>query len=415
VGFDPADIYNDLDLHRRIVESTHDCIKVLDLEGRIIYLTPKGQELLGVCDLTTFLQRPWVDLWQSPWKEMAAAAIERAKAGQRAAFRGFCPTFAGTPKWWDVVVTPIAGPDGTVSALLGISRDVTTQKETLDALRDANVRMTEISSQLAHVAQLTMLGTLTASIAHELTQPLTAVMANARAARRLVGEPVPDIGQVTAALDDIVRDDQRASDIIEHFRRLLQRGQPAKELCDLNSTFDEVAAMVRGQALERGIALECQFDTATVVWADRVQLQQLALNLVVNAFDAVAAAPAAARRVTIRTRRQHTRSVAVSVENDGALVSAEHIGRLREPFYTTKTGGLGLGLAICRQILDAHRSELRAEPKPTGGMVFSFTLRSATRKAAAGADRVVRPAANEVAVPRGARALARARRQQGPT
>ena len=110
---EPADIYADLNLHRRIVESTHDCVKVLDLDGRLVYLTPKSQELLGICDLDSVLQRAWVDVWQDPWRGMAAAAVETAKAGGRGAFQGFCPTFDGTPKWWDVVVTPIAGPPGT--------------------------------------------------------------------------------------------------------------------------------------------------------------------------------------------------------------------------------------------------------------------------------------------------------------
>ena len=105
---------------------------------------------------------------------------------------------------------------------------MTTQKEAVDALHDAQTRMTEIRNQLAHVARLTMLGTLTASIAHELTQPLTAIMTNAQAARRLAAQPVPDVDQLTAALDDIVRDDQRAADIIEHFRSLLRRGGPRK-------------------------------------------------------------------------------------------------------------------------------------------------------------------------------------------
>jgi PAS domain S-box-containing protein len=379
---DPADICIDLDLHRLIVESTHDCVKVLDLEGRLVYLTPKAQELLGICDLASFLQRPWIDLWQEPWKEMAAAAVESAKAGGRGEFQGFCPTFDGTPKWWDVVVTPIAGLAGNVTALLAISRDVTRQKEAVDALHEAQTRMTEIRNQLSQVARLTMLGTLTASIAHELTQPLTAIMTNASAARRLATQPVPDVGQVTAALDDIVRDDQRAADIIEHFRSLLRRGGPAKELCDLSAAIEEAVAIVRPEALERRIVLSCQFDDQPVVWVDRVQLQQLVLNLVMNALDAVAETSPVARHVTVRARQQHERSAVVSVENEGSRVTSEQMGRMGEPFYTTKPEGLGLGLAICRDILRAHRSELRSERRPTGGMIFSFTLRATTRAGA---------------------------------
>jgi PAS domain S-box-containing protein len=379
---DPADIGTDLEFHRQIVESTHDCVKMLDLEGRLVYLTPKAQELLGICDLDGFLNRPWIDLWQEPWKAMAAAAVEAAKAGERGAFQGFCPTLDGTPKWWDVVVTPIAGPGGNASALLAISRDVTRQKEADDALRAAQSRISEIGNQLGHVARLTMLGTLTASIAHQLTQPLTAIMTNAQAARRLATQPVPDIGQLTAALDDIVRDDQRAGDIIEHFRALLRRGGPAKELCDLNATIQESVGMVRAEAAERRIVLDCQFDDAPLIWADRVQLQQLVLNLLMNAVEAVAESSPATRQVTVRTRLDRQRSVQVCVENEGARVTADQVDRMREPFYTTKPEGLGLGLAICREILRAHRSELRAECRRAGGLTFSFVLRTTTRASA---------------------------------
>jgi len=167
----PAGTHTGLDFYRQIVESTHDCVKVLDLEGRLVYLTPKAQELLGICDLKGFLNRPWIDVWQEPWKAMAAAAVEAAKAGERGAFQGFCATLDGTPKWWDVVVTPIAGPGGNVAALLAISRDVTSQKEAAEALRDAPGRISEIRNQLGHVAHLTMLGTLTASNACGPTPP----------------------------------------------------------------------------------------------------------------------------------------------------------------------------------------------------------------------------------------------------
>jgi C4-dicarboxylate-specific signal transduction histidine kinase len=224
-----------------------------------------------------------------------------------------------------------------------------------------------------------MLGTLTASIAHELTQPLTAIMTNAQAARRLVTQPVPDVGQLTAALDDIVRDDQRAADIIEHFRSLLRRGGPSKELCDLNSTIQEAVGMVRAEAMERRIVLGCQFAGTPLVWMDRVQIQQLVINLVMNALDAVGESSPATRNVTVRTSLQHERSVVVSIENDGSRLTSDQVTRMREAFYTTKPAGLGLGLAICREILRAHRSDLRAERRPAGGMIFSFPLRSTTR------------------------------------
>jgi signal transduction histidine kinase len=151
----------------------------------------------------------------------------------------------------------------------------------------------------------------------------------------------------------------------------------------LNATVEDVLTTLRGEAVERRIVLSCRFDQPASVWADRVQLQQLVLNLVMNAFDAVVAAAPPSRRVTVRTRQLGTRGVVVSVENDGTQMAPEEIARLWQPFYTTKAQGLGLGLSICREILAAHGSELRAERRAAGGMIFSFTLRSNKRVATA--------------------------------
>ena len=315
--FDPAGIHTGLDFYRQIVESTHDCVKVLDLDGRLVYLTPKAQELLGICDLEGFLNRPWVDVWQEPWKAMAAAAVEAAQAGERRVFQGYCATLDGTPKWWDVVVTPIAGPGGNVAALLAISRDVTSQKEAVDALRDAQGRISEIRNQLGHVARLTMLGTLTASIAHQLTQPLTAIMTNAQAARRLASQPVPDIGQLTAALDDIVRGDQRAADIIEHFRALLRRRGPAKELCDLNATIQNPSAWFaprRWSAASSSIASSTTRRSSGSIGAAAAARAQSPDERP----GSVAESSPATRQVTVRTRLDYGRSVRVCRERGRA-------------------------------------------------------------------------------------------------
>jgi PAS domain S-box-containing protein len=396
-----ADLLDDAAFHRRIVESTHDCVAVLDLDGRLLFLTARGQELLGLYDLGALINQPWIDIWDEPWRGMAASAVASARAGRRGTFQGYYRTADGRPTWWDVVVTPIDGQTGGASALLAISRDITAQKEALDALHEAQAKMIELRQQLANFTRLTMFGTLTASIAHELMQPLTAIMSNARAAHRLVSQTTPDLGQVAAALDDIVRDDQRASGIIEHFRSLLKRGSASKQLCDLNVTIEDVLTTLRAEAIERRVVLSCRFDETPSVWADRVQLQQLVLNLVMNAIDAVAAAAPPSRHVTVSTRQLGTRGVVVSVENDGAQIAPEEIARLWQPFYTTKPQGLGLGLAICREILDAHHSELRAERRAAGGLIFSFTLRSSKRVAAA------RRALAGVSAPRAARSSLR--------
>ena len=363
------------EINRRLVDSTNDCVKILDRDGRLLYINRLGEDLLRACGFTTFMHRSWIDLWQEPWKQMAIRALDEARAGRRASFQGFCRTPEGMSKWWNTVVTPIPRADGSVNELLAISRDVSRHVEILDELHETQVRNREIRNALAHVGRVTLLGTLAGSIAHELRQPLTAVMANARAARRFLEKPVPDVAAAIEALEDIVRDDQRAAHIIEHFRSLLKRDAPRREPCDLNAAITEIVTLLRSEAATRQIELEWVLDAAAPrVAGDRVQLQQVVLNLLMNAFDAVLDPSAIARTVSIRTACDADGATIVTIDDNGPPVSDEQFARMQKPFYTTKPEGLGLGLSICREILTAHASELCAERKDGGGLAFSFTL-----------------------------------------
>jgi PAS domain S-box-containing protein len=255
--------------------------------------------------------------------------------------------------------------------MIGVVFDITERKE-------IEQERLVLGEQLAHAGRLTVLGTLAASIAHELTQPLTAVRANARAALQLLDRPVPDVAEATLALQDIVRDEHRAAEMVLHFRRLLTRSASAKPPCDLKATIHGVVNLVCCEAVKRHIALNCDVaGEMPPVPGDRVQLQQVILNLLINAFDAVTEPASIARAVTVRASDDHAGGVVVAVEDEGPAVSDERFGRMRTPLYTTKPEGLGLGLAICREILAAHGSELRMARKDPGGMVFSFTLSQA--------------------------------------
>ena len=363
------------DFASRFLESTHDCVKVLDLEGRLVYVNGHGQELLRMCGFTTFMKHSWIDLWQEPWRQMAVQAIARAKAGNRGSFQGYCRMPDGMQKWWDNVITPIVAADGGVKELLAVSRDISRHMEVLLELHEAQTKNREIRTELAHVRRITLLGTLAGSIAHELRQPLTAIMANARAAHRFLERPDPEVASALEALDDIVRDDQRASHIIEHFRSLLKGGQVPDTPCDLNDAVGEVVRVLRSDAANRQIAIRCTLDeNVSTVRGDRVQLQQVVLNLVMNAFDAVMDPQALERTVSIRTAREPDSAATVIVEDDGPPLSDDQFGGMQQPFYTTKPEGLGLGLSICREILAAHSSELHAERKDKGGLRLSFSI-----------------------------------------
>jgi PAS domain S-box-containing protein len=265
--------------------------------------------------------------------------------------------------------------DRSVREWIGISTDISHHMEVLVELHETQLKNREIRDELAHTRRITLLGTLAGSIAHELRQPLAAVMANARAARRFLERPAPEVGKAIEALDDIVRDDQRASQIIEHFRSLLKGRPSAGQPCDLNDAIAEVVTLVRSDATMRQIEIQSALDeTAPAVRGDRVQLQQVVLNLLMNAFDAVLDPSAVARIVSIRTACGPDGATIVTVDDNGPPVSDEQFARMQRPFYTTKPEGLGLGLSICREILTAHASELRAERKARGGLAFSFAI-----------------------------------------
>ncbi len=213
---------------------------------------------------------------------------------------------------------------------------------------------------------------------HELRQPIAATLANVAAARRFLRQPEPNVGEALAALENIHRDEQRAAQLVERFRCLLKEPSPSSDCCDLNETIRAVVDLVRGEATQRAIDLRCDLAFGLPpIAADAGQLEQLLLNLVLNAFDAVGDPEWISRAVTIRTRYDNGGKLTlVMVEDAGPPVPDEVIERMTTPLYTTKPDGLGLGLAICREILAAHGSELLIARGDSGGMVFSFKLRT---------------------------------------
>jgi PAS domain S-box-containing protein len=274
----------------------------------------------------------------------------------------------GTVRWISARGNGFYTKAGKPLYMIGVVFDITERKE-------ADQERLALAQQLTHSARLTTLGTLAASIAHELKQPLTSVGANAAAALRLLQKPAPDITEAMTALEDIIQADRRAGDMVEHFRKLLTRSADSRPPCDLDATIRGVVDLMRREAINRHITLNYQCaDGIPLVPADRVHLQQVIMNLIVNALDAVMEPAAIGQAVTVSASHDNAAGVIVTVEDDGPPVSDERFHRMCMPLYTTKPDGLGLGLAICREILAAHGTELRMRRKDAGGMVFSFTL-----------------------------------------
>ena len=229
-------------------------------------------------------------------------------------------------------------------------------------------------AELAHVARVSNLGQLASSLAHELNQPLGAILRNAEAAELFLQDPSPDLEEIRTILADIRADDQRAGAVIDRMRGLMKRREVERRLLDLNVLVGEVVALVRSDAELRRVRLVLETNPALPpVQGDRVQLQQVLLNLVLNALDALNDNLPESRLVTLRTQPAGA-SIEVSVSDQGHGIPADKLVRVFEPFYTSKPNGLGMGLAISRSIIEAHGGRLWAENKAEGGAVFTFAL-----------------------------------------
>ena len=239
----------------------------------------------------------------------------------------------------------------------------------------AEIQVHHHRNELAHLTRVSLVGELSASIAHELNQPLTAILSNTQAAQRLMQAPTPDMPLIQEILTDIASDDRRAGDVIQRLRDLLKKGDPVFEALDCRELVESVVRLAKGDLHTREVTVDIDLgDDLRSVYGDRVQLQQVLLNLLINAADAMRGLPSGERHVTIAVARGEGASVLFTVADRGHGIPDEAQGRLFEPFFTTKAQGLGMGLAICRSIAEAHRGRLWAANNPGGGATFHLLV-----------------------------------------
>jgi len=232
-------------------------------------------------------------------------------------------------------------------------------------------------AELAHLSRVASLGELTATLAHELNQPLTAILTNAGAGRRFLARPDPDVSEVRDALADITSETQRARDIISRLRDMLRRDGPAEFApVGLNDVISTVERLLRGERVRHQVTVELELAPGLApTTGDAIQLQQVVMNLMLNAFAAMDQSGRSTRRLLVRTRMAGDgASVQAEFHDSGVGIAPDVADRLFEPFVTTKPDGLGMGLSICRTILDKHRGELRAANNLAGGATFTLTL-----------------------------------------
>jgi PAS domain S-box-containing protein len=358
-----------------ILGSVAEGILGLDLQGNHLFVNPAAARMLGY-ETEELLGRHSHSTWHhtrpdgSPYPEeecnIYAAYVdgkvhrESTEVFWRKDGTSFPVEYASTPMH----------EQGRLLGAVVTFVDITERKQ-------AEAEVMKQRAELAHVARVSTMGQLASSLAHELNQPLGAILRNAEAAELFLQDPSPDLEEVRAILADIRKDDQRAGGVIDRMRALMKRREVERRRLDLNLLVGEVVTLVRPDAEMRRVQLAVETAPALPpVQGDRVQLQQVLLNLLLNAMEAVNEDPPAKRLVTVRAGPAGA-TVEVTVSDTGRGIPEDQLSRVFEPFFTSKPNGLGMGLAISRSIIEAHGGRLWAENNPAGGGTFHFTLPAA--------------------------------------
>ena len=341
-----------------------------DLSKDEIWVTPKRRAQLGfpVSGKITFedLISRWHPDDRDKVRQALRDAIENGK-DYDAEFRRLLAD--GSVRWVAARGRVQVNKLGNPIRLLGVSMDITARKQAeLEAARQRH--------DLAHLARVNALGELSSSLAHELTHPLTAILSNAQAAQRFLARDDADLDEVREILNDIVTEDQRAGEVIHRLRLLLKKGEPQKHCddVDVNEVARDVLKLMRNDLINQNVTVDTDLaQNLPAIRADRVQLQQVVLNLLLNACEAMTASDASERQLLITSKLENG-AVRMSVTDRGGGIPEEKLEQVFERFFTTKKEGMGLGLSICRSIINEHEGKIWATKNADCGATFHFSL-----------------------------------------
>jgi PAS domain S-box-containing protein len=275
-----------------------------------------------------------------------------------------------------LTVSPLFNKYGKVIGASKVARDITTSRE-------AEAELQRVRTELARVARVTTLGELTAAIAHEVNQPLTGVISSGNACLRWLAANPPNLEAARRSVERMIDDGNRAADVIRRIRDMVRKSPPRKDAFNINDTIMEVLALIRTELSRNDISPRAELaNDLPVVWGDRIQLQQVILNLVMNAIEAMSEVSVTQRMLLIASVKDGSNGVLVRIQDSGIGLDGESLDRLFEAFFTTKARGMGMGLAVSQTILQAHGGRLWATPNASHGATFQFTLPANNERAA---------------------------------
>ncbi len=351
-----------------VLERSPVSIVITDMHGKITYVNRKFTEVTGYSLAECLGQNPRIlksgesspEIYRELWLSITGGGTWRGEFHNRKK--------NGELYWESAVISPLHDISGNITHFVAVKEDITERKRAaVESYRDR--------AEITHLSRVAMLGEMSGSLAHELNQPLTAILSNAQAAQRFLADGKVDINEVRDILKDIVADDLRAGEVIRRLRLLLKKGEVHSLPLDLNEVVQDVLKMVRNDLLNHGITLKTEFaPDLPAVCGDRVQFQQVLLNLLLNSSDAMITNSYAERQVAVQTQRTTAGGVRVSIRDRGHGLTPEAQTRIFEPFFTTKPTGMGLGLKVCHTIITAHGGQLVGVNNPDKGATFCFEL-----------------------------------------
>jgi|SRR5271170_633307 len=359
--------------YRLVVEAAPNAIIMVDAQGKITLANAQAESVFGYSRQ---------ELIGHPVEMLIPERFHHAHPGERGNYFAHPTARAmgagrelfgrrkdGSEVPIEIGLNPIRTSEGlfVLASIIDITKRKQAERETLQQ-----------RNELAHLSRVAMLGELSGSLAHELNQPLTAILSNAQAAQRFLARDSVDLGEIREILADIVEQDKRAGEVIHRLRQLLKKGEVQRQSLDMVEVVQEVLKLMRSDLMNHGVTVRVDSSPSLpAVQGDRVQLQQVLLNLAMNACDAMAVTEPDERKLVVQIAPDAEKSVRISTIDRGKGIPPEKVQDIFEPFYTTKSHGMGLGLSVCRTIISAHGGRLWAANNADRGASFHFTLPAA--------------------------------------
>lgn len=355
---------------RAIIESVPECVKLQSADGTVLEINPAGLRLVGAKRPEDIIGKPIYCIVAPEYTDVYHENMRRVFAGETVVYEFKSITLEGGTSWMETHAVPLRDSRGTIYALLGITRDLTEQKQAEEQAR-------RHQAELAHVARLSTMGEMATGIAHELNQPLAAIANFARGCIRRLRSDGMDPEELVEPLQEVCEQAERAGEVLRHVRDFVRKSELQMKPSDINQIVGAVVKFTELEARQQGATVRLDLDAELPpVQADSIMIEQVICNVVRNAVEAMAEARSPRREITIRTRPIDGDSVEIKIGDTGPGIAGAVIDRVFDQFFTTKPQGVGMGLSISRSIIESHGGGVSAESGSDGGATFRFTLRT---------------------------------------